>query len=155
MTKAPPGRLHPSSSGDWQVKDHEREWDEVSVIIIISFPHLCRALIVVNFQQVAVDQGGLWRKAEVEVTSVVEEEKQERNQNKAIIKCYPQINNIVKPFLASLFPLGTNHNTIQNHRFQILARNDFQIPHVSAIWEIVSVRATYNLRERLMVTFIS
>lgn len=50
------GRLHPSSSGDWQVKDHEREWDEV-----------------------AVDQGGLWRKAEVEVTSVVEEEKQERN----------------------------------------------------------------------------
>ena len=35
MTKAPPGRLHPSSSGDWQVKDHEREWDEVSIIVII------------------------------------------------------------------------------------------------------------------------
>ena len=25
------GRLHPSSSGDWQVKDHEREWDEVGI----------------------------------------------------------------------------------------------------------------------------
>merc|ERR1712004_557907 len=44
------GRLHPSNSGDWQVKDHERSWDEVSVA-----------------------GGGLWRKVDVEVTSMVDE----------------------------------------------------------------------------------
>jgi len=44
------GRLHPSDSGDWQVKDHERSWDEVSVA-----------------------GGGLWRKVDVEVTSMVDE----------------------------------------------------------------------------------
>ena len=32
------GRLHPSNSGDWQVKDHERSWDEVTTERCIEIP---------------------------------------------------------------------------------------------------------------------